>query len=113
MDTRRTHSAPSLQACNLRTGHSPSAKTAFWATSASVSWESRDSASMAPSVGLLTFSSASARGIALLQGEAKRVEPGKIHAIILWIGAQYIEQPQQGIISPAQGYPHQDWTVPD
>ncbi len=51
-------------------GGSPRAKTAFWATSASVSWESRDSASMAPSVGLLTFSSASARGIALLHIEA-------------------------------------------
>ena len=48
-------------------GSPPSATTAFWATSASVSWESRDSASMAPSVGLLTFSRASARGIALLQ----------------------------------------------
>ena len=64
---QHSHSAPCHQLVTwLWAGCSPRARTAFWATSASVSWESRDRASMAPSVGLLTFSSASARGIALL-----------------------------------------------
>ena len=49
---------------------SPRATTAFWATLRSVSCDNLLSMSIAPSLGALTFSSATARGTACLQEQA-------------------------------------------
>lgn len=71
-DELRTHT----QGKHFEREDLPRDTTAFCATSTSVSCDSLDSASMAPSVGLLTFNSAIASGTARLQSA---IEPHYLH----------------------------------